>query len=394
MYFLGQTISSLGDGFYLIAFVWLSMRLSGGKGIVMGGVLSIYTVGEVVFGLIAGPIVDRFDRKRILIITDMIRGIIVLSVFIMVLTARISLLNLYVCVALFAVFTPIFHRAEFAIIPQLIEKEYLMKANGLLAGARRAMQIMAPILAGVVIAVAGVSVCFLLDALSFALSMALTMLLRVEPVTLSKAKNFITPLASNFALGFKCLMNSPFLLALGIYAACVNFFAGPIFPLIPLLTEKTGIGASGYGVIMGGLSAGMIAASFMIGFVGKRADKVAVMLTGLAFSALAIMSMSIFENFLLIISAVVLGIGLNVTNIPITTIFQQEIPKERLGVVSSFVFTIAQIAMPVSMLLSGVLVDIFSVKTLFALIGLIVFAAAIIGFLLPQLRGRTLSITR
>src|SRR4030042_4258673 len=169
----------------------------------------------------------------------MIRGIIVLSVFIMVQTAKISLLNLYVCVALFAVFSPIFHRAEFAVIPQLINKENLMTANGLLAGSRRSMQIIAPMLAGCVIAVAGVSVFFLLDSLSFALSVVLTVLLRVEPVMLSKAKNFITPLASNFVDGFKYLIDSPFLLALGIYAACVNFFAGPIFPLIPLLTEKT-----------------------------------------------------------------------------------------------------------------------------------------------------------
>jgi hypothetical protein len=49
-YLIGQSISSLGDGFYLIAFMWLALQLSGGKGLVLGGIFSIYTLNEVIFG--------------------------------------------------------------------------------------------------------------------------------------------------------------------------------------------------------------------------------------------------------------------------------------------------------------------------------------------------------
>jgi MFS family permease len=63
LYLIGQTISSLGDGFYMIGFMWLTLELSGGKGVALGGVLSIYTLGEIFFGFIAGPIVDRVNKK-------------------------------------------------------------------------------------------------------------------------------------------------------------------------------------------------------------------------------------------------------------------------------------------------------------------------------------------
>ena len=77
LYLVSQTISSLGDGLYLVAFVWLSLELSSGEGLVMGGIFSVYTLGEIISGFISGPIVDRIDKKRTLFYVDLTRGLIV-----------------------------------------------------------------------------------------------------------------------------------------------------------------------------------------------------------------------------------------------------------------------------------------------------------------------------
>jgi MFS family permease len=65
LYLIGQSISAIGDGFYLIAFMWLAMEISNGRGAAIGGIFSIYMLNEVVFGFVAGPIADRINKKRL-----------------------------------------------------------------------------------------------------------------------------------------------------------------------------------------------------------------------------------------------------------------------------------------------------------------------------------------
>lgn len=387
LYLVGQTISSLGDGFYLIGFMWLAMNLSGGKGLVLGGIFSVYTICEIIFGFIAGPVADRFNKKSILIIVDVVRGLIIAVLFLLVKFNAITILHLYVITFIFSAISPFFHRTEFTIIPQLVEKEMLLKANGFLGGSKKFMQVIAPSLGGILIGIFGVAVCFLFDALSFFVSV-----LCIIPVVMKPADEKLTKLAKkNFFVeikqGFWILKSSSFLFTLAIYAMCINFFGGPIFPLLPLVSEKIGLGSSGYGFMMSAISAGLIISSFVIGFIEKFLKIITMLLVGLIISAGAICIMALSSiSPLIIFAAFILGVGLNMSNLPVMTLFQKKVPQDKIGVVSSFVFTFAQVAMPVSVLLSGYLVDKFSLSTIFMAIGIILFLGAIVGFVLPHFR--------
>ncbi|MGQ9702925.1 MAG: hypothetical protein ACUVQT_10830, partial [bacterium] len=112
-YLIGQAVSSLGDGFYLVAFMWLAMKLSGGKGIVLGGVFSIYTLCEIIFGFVAGPVADRFNKKRILITVDVLRGLAILVLFFLIKFNLVTIFHLYIVTFFFATVSPFFHRTEF-----------------------------------------------------------------------------------------------------------------------------------------------------------------------------------------------------------------------------------------------------------------------------------------
>jgi len=387
-YLIGQTISSLGDGFYMIGFMWLALKLSGGKGIVLGGVFSIYALCEVVFGFIAGPVADRFNKKRMLIVVDIIRGLIVFILFLLVKFNTVTMFHLYIITFLFSISSPFFHRTEFTIIPQLVEKEMLLRANGVLSGSKRLMQVISPLLGGVSISIFGVVGCFLFDTLSFLISVFCIMPIAVKSIitthNVSSNRSFFT----NISDGYKILITSSFLTTLALYAACINFLGGPIFPLLPLISEKINFGASGYGLMMGIMSAGLIASSFLIGFIERYLKMITMLFFGLIISATAISLMGLSSlSLVIIIASFILGVGMNISNLPIVTIFQKNIPEDKIGVVSSFVFTIAQIAMPVSMVLSGFLVDVFSLTKVFVGIGVILLIGAIVGFALPQFRG-------
>lgn len=276
-YLFGQAVSSLGDGLYLVAFMWLAMKLSGGKGIVLGGVFSIYTLCEIIFGFVAGPVADRFNKKGILITVDVIRGLAILVLFFLIQFNGITIFHLYIITFFFAAVSPFFHRTEFTIIPQI--------------------------------------------------------------------------------------------------------------------AEKVRLGSSGYGFMMGAISAGLIASSLLVGFIEKFLKVIKILLFGLIVSATAIGLMGLSSiSVIIIFAAFMMGVGINLSNLPIVTLFQKNIPETKIGVVSSFVFTVAQVAMPVSMLLSGYLVGVFSLSAIFLGIGIIVFLGVIVGFALPQFRAPELQI--
>lgn len=393
-YLIGQSISSLGDGFYLIAFMWLALQLSGGKGLVLGGIFSIYTLNEVIFGFIAGPIADKFNKKKILIIVDILRGAVVLFLFILVRLNMMTVVHLYVITFLFSVFSPFFHRTEFTIVPQLVPKELLLKANGVITGARRLMQVISPGLGGICIGLVGIENCFLIDAITFFFSSFCIIFIVVRYSRKETESIKVKSLFVDIKEGYRILVGSSFLLTLAIYAACINFLGGPVMPLLPLLATKYGMGASGYGIMMSALSIGLIASSFLIGFLGKILRRIPMILTGLIISAIAVLIMGIgFVPIVILIALFFLGAGLSLSNLPITTLFQEKVAPDKIGVVSSFVFTIAQIAMPISIALSGFLVDILSISIIFTAVGIMLLIGAMVGFALPQFKKPTMGPT-
>lgn len=265
LYLVGQSISALGDGFYLIAFMWLAMEISGGKGLVLGGIFSVYTLNEVIFGFIAGPIADRLDKKRLLIIADIIRGLLVGGIFILVKCEKVTITHLYVITFCFSLVSPFFHRTEFTIIPCILNKEMLLRGNGILAGFRRLMQVVAPAIGGVVIALVGIKSGFFIDSMTFFVSAAFVTWIAVKKIPQNKDIMTLKTLIVNMKEGYAILLSSVFLLTLALYAAFINFLGGPVLPLLPLLAENTNLGSSGYGVMMSVLSVGLI--GFLADFI-------------------------------------------------------------------------------------------------------------------------------
>jgi DHA3 family macrolide efflux protein-like MFS transporter len=384
---VSQTISSLGDGLYLIAFVWLSLELSDGEGLALGGIFSVYTVGEVISGFVSGPIVDRVNRKRILIAVDLARGFIVAVIYVLLHFGIMTLLYLYLCTFLFSILSPLFHRTEFAVLPQIVDKSNLMKANGLLFGLKRLMRVISPIIGGLLVQLTGMRICFFCDTISFFLSSACISLIAIRDASWNINRMKRKDLFHDLMDGCRIVLNSSFLRTIAVYAACINFIGAPIFPLLPIISGRISDNASGYGVLMSALSMGLITAGFLAAIFCKTLRRIRIMLCGLTLCSTAIIALAYSSTFyMLYIFSFFLGAGLNLTNMPIHALLQEQLPSDRIGVVSGFVFTTAQIAMPISMAMSGFMVRFFLVKTIFISLGVLMLTGAILGFFLPQFR--------
>jgi MFS family permease len=387
-YLIGQTISSLGDGLYLIAFVWLSFQLSDNKGLTLGGVFSIYTLGELLAGCLSGPIVDRFNKKLILIHIDLIRGSISGFLFAIVSLGAVTLLHLYLCTFLFSLLSAFFHRTEFAIIPQIVRREDLLKANGLLCGLKKLMIIVSPIIGGFLVQMVDIEICFLCDAISFFFSSICISFVFVNKNLQRLRTTKSLHLLKDFGTGCKIVLYSPFLLTIAIYAACINFVGAPIFPLLPIISSRLANGVSTYGIMISGLSVGLVVSGFSFALISKLMTKIYMTLYGLIICSAAIAALACGRSpTLIIVSCFAIGVGLNFANLPIQAILQEKLPADKIGVASSFIFTIAQIAMPISMASSGFMIQHLKIELVLVLLGSLMFVGAITGFFLPQFRG-------
>src|SRR5690606_36510209 len=127
---IAELISTIGDSLVDIAAAILVYRLTG-TALSVGLVLMAAAAPALVVGLFAGVIVDRYDRKRIMVVCDMLRGIFVLTIPLLV--GTLGVWYLYVAVALVSAVGTFFHPAHASVLPEIASDEELAAANSMLA---------------------------------------------------------------------------------------------------------------------------------------------------------------------------------------------------------------------------------------------------------------------
>jgi MFS family permease len=164
---LGQVVSNLGDTLNYVALVVLVFDLSH-SGLAVSGLVLTEIVPTLLLGPVAGILIDRCDRKRLLIATDLARTLLIL-----LLAVTHVLWTVYLLAALLAVGATLFNPALQAVIPALLDEQERLAANSVAWSSGRLVQIIGAALAGGLIAWAGTTLAFLVNAASFAFSAAM-----------------------------------------------------------------------------------------------------------------------------------------------------------------------------------------------------------------------------
>ena len=164
---LSRVVSNLGDWFNLVASAALIAHLTD-AGTAISFLFLVRFLPLFLMSPFAGVIADRFDRRRILLVTDLLRAVTVASFLLVDRPERIWLL--YVLTALQFVFSALFFPAQTALIPNVVEADDLVTANALDSLTWSTMLAFGALLGGLATAFLGVTAAFLLDALSFLIS--------------------------------------------------------------------------------------------------------------------------------------------------------------------------------------------------------------------------------
>jgi MFS family permease len=164
---LGQVVSQMGDWFDTIALYTIILNLTG-SGRNVGLLMVARFVPSFIFGPISGVLADRFSRRSIMILSDLLRAVVVLG-FLFVRRAD-QLWIIYVLTVLQLIFSTFFEPARTAALPSIVSDRELLPANAISSVTWSAMLTIGAVIGGVVAGVFGTNVAFVLDSLSYILS--------------------------------------------------------------------------------------------------------------------------------------------------------------------------------------------------------------------------------
>jgi MFS family permease len=245
----GMTISIVGDGIYMVALPFLVYQISN-LPTALAAVGAAWTIPQVIFLLLAGVVTDRFDRRRVLIGSDLLRAFAIgLAGGLSVMDA-LELWHLYILVAIFGAGEAFFMPAFGAIVPEVVPKDQLVEANSLDQFVRPiGMRLAGPVIGGLVVAAAGPGEAFLVDAATFVFSAVMVMAMRRRARAEISSKTSVS-IELREGLGF--IRSKPWLWG-GLLATALGQFAfyGPWVVLVPFVIRNSlDGGASNYGWVL------------------------------------------------------------------------------------------------------------------------------------------------
>jgi len=213
-------------------------------------------VPNLVLATVSGAIADRFERRRVMVLSDIVRVVSWAAIATVVLLVGLHLPLILVAVAVAAAFTALFYPAERALLPEIVEDHQIPAANAILLSTNQIVGFIAYASGGLLVATAGVVVGLYYDALAFGISALLIVSIVIRRAPLA-APPPPEPFWGSVRDGFVYLRRNVGLLELTLNAALLNFFLNVILTFtVVYIVSTLGLGASLYGVVLGGFSAG------------------------------------------------------------------------------------------------------------------------------------------
>ncbi|MBI3209042.1 MAG: MFS transporter [Candidatus Solibacter usitatus] len=375
---LGQVVSETGDHFNNVAVFSLAVRHSN-SGVVVAGVLLSRAISAILAGPFAGVLLDRMDRKRIMIISDLVRAAVALG-FILAADASSSTL-LYVLSAMLMAASPFFTSGRAAILPAIASKEELHTANSLTQTTQWSTLTLGALLGGASVMQFGHQWAFFLNAISFLFSAWCISRLRVPGGTFQAQRKAITEADvarpwQEYADGLRYMRSVPLIAGIAVINLGWATGGGAAQILFSLFGENVfHRGASGIGTIWGCAGIGLLIGGFIAHRIGPRlsftAYKRAVMVCYLVHgSAYVVFSQVSSFGWALVFIAISRG-AVAVSSVLNVSHLLRLLPDEYRGRVFSTLETITWGMMLISMTIAGVASQSYSPRLIGAVSGVV-----------------------
>ena len=353
-----QAFSALGSGMTSYALIlWLYLR-SGSA--LKTALLSVSSYAPyVIMSIFAGALSDRWNKKRTMLVCDLLAALSTVIVFLLIKADALSAWHLYALNAINGLMNTIQQPASEVAATLLIPKGYYQKTSGLRSFSQSLNSILTPILATALFAFAGIYLVIAIDLMTFAIAF-ITLLLFINIPEGNASEQVKEKLLTAAGKGLEWLRENPLILILILYLACINLVASIYNATLPaMILSKPNGGETVLGIVNTCVGIAALAGSVLVTFFPVPRNRVRVI------SLTLLVSMS-SENFLLAfgktpliwcIGAVLGWLFIPLMNANLDVILRSSIPLDMQGRVYSCRNTLQFFTIPIGFLLGGLFVD-------------------------------------
>ena len=382
---LGQLLSQLADRLFIYVLVILAYNITQ-KNIGVAVPMLAFGIPSVLFGSVAGVLVDWWHRKNILVVSDLLRGALILLILFPF--VQQSLLLIFIVSFLIYSVSQVFAPAEISAIPELVAKHNLIVANSLFMSTWMASAVVGFGIGAPLVVFFGEDATFMIAAALYFLSAFFVFLVplvhreRREAPSLAVAwKDFVAgfefvrrKIIINYSLMKMFIVTS----ALAVVSVLAISFAN----------EYLGIGVRNFGYLVVVAGLGMFAGVGVLGWLNRHFKKGTISISGFIFSGIMLMCIAFTRSVGYALSfAFFLGVGNALITASLQTILQENVPRQMRGRLFGIQNMLINSAFTLPVVVFGALADIVGIKAVLILTGIIVLLTGFSGFFIPKFRA-------
>jgi hypothetical protein len=390
-FFAGQFVTNAGDSLYTVAVLWLVFELSGSSALV--GAVNAILLLPWLLQAVAGPIVDRFPLKRLLVGSQVVQGVVVLVFPLAAVLGRLDVDLIVSVVPILMLATLVMGPMQAAVVPRIVADGRLSTANSALATVTLGLDMLFDAVGGGLIAVLGTNALFVADAVTFALAAVLFARIGLpggaagddstdaESSVAGAVRSYIDDMRE----GVEILRGTVFV-ELVLTTAVANFTTGVTLAVLPAFGAALG-GPALYGLMLGALGTGRLLGSV----VGPRFEGVGYgqfLIVGHGLGACSWLAAALVPSTALTVGLFGLAwVPVAASGVLTSTLNQRVFPTDSLGRVSALKGTASGATLPLGSLLGGAVGDAIGHGMTVALAASGFGFTAVYVLLRPRLRG-------
>lgn len=372
LFSLGKGISVFGSSIYTFAIGLYVLKITE-SGLSYAANLFFGLIPVIIFNPIAGVMADRFDKKKIVIIMDLLNGLLFIMLYFVTLISNLSILIIFLSSFLTTVFTTIFGISIDTAKPNMVSEEKLMNINSISKIIDSIAMIIGPVIGGLIYVLMDINSFILVNGLSFVFSAALEVFIdfkyNFEDMNTEEAKK---GLIKDMKEGFKYIMVRKDIMKIINIFITLNFFISfsVTVPLPFIINNVLKLTPKELGLIQSSFPVGMILGAIFVKRVFEKISYnkllilVSILLStsmislGIPLLFLSLRINSIFYLLYYSIIMIAFGIFIAFIDIPILYLLQKIICDEFRGRVLSIGMSIGKIVAPIALIISGLLINI------------------------------------
>jgi DHA3 family macrolide efflux protein-like MFS transporter len=386
----GQAFSLLGSQVIQFALIWWLTQTTG-KATTLSIAALAGLLPQVLIAPLAGALVDRVNRKRVMVLADGLVALVTLGLVVLFWTARVQIWHVYLAMFLRAVAGSFQFPAWQASTSLMVPAEHLSRVQGFNQMIHGLLNICAPALAALLLSWLPTAQVLLVDILTAALAIGLIVVVKIpQPkITSSAGGAGSVSLWSDMHAGLRYVFSWTGLVCVTAIALLINLVVAPASALLPILVSKH-FGGQAYELawMESALGIGTIAGGLILGVWGGFRRRILTTLLGLVVLGVSFTGLGLISGngyWLAVGMMLVTGLAIPIIDGPIMAAGQAVIPPEMQGRVFTLIGSLSALMTPIGLLSAGPLADRFGVQIWFVLGGIVTGLLGLGGFFIPAI---------